>query len=54
MELEASDTFLTAINITKHEVLAAVNCIANALREEVVGETAEADIGISRIDVAAV
>lgn len=54
LEPETSDTFFTAINITKHEVLAAVNGVTNTLGEEVVGETAEADWRVGRVNVAAV
>ncbi len=39
-ELETPDTVLTAINITKHQILAAVDGLADSLVQEIVGEAA--------------
>jgi hypothetical protein len=40
LELKTPDTVLTAINITKHQILAAVDGVADSLVQEIVGEAA--------------
>jgi hypothetical protein len=40
LELETHDTVLTAINITKNQILAAVDGVADSLVQEIVGEAA--------------